>query len=144
MKSRDDRQKLVQPCLCIELVYLLLSLFSCQVGQATMSPSAGSSSKRSRPTSTSAPAAAAEKPVKRIKPSRFHVASDSLKWKPVKTAPVAGFDEGGGMMMLEELDDVDVEWEEGMNGQKVAKFIVCLADLNPRDYHGASWLVSRD
>lgn len=27
-------------------------------------------------------------------------------------------------MMLEELDDVGVEWEEGLNGQKTARFVV--------------------
>jgi ATP-dependent RNA helicase DDX24/MAK5 len=48
-----------------------------------------------------------------------------LKWKPVKTGPVAGFDDGGGMMMFEELEGVDVQWEEGLNGQKTAKFLVC-------------------
>jgi len=30
------------------------------------------------------------------------------------------------MMMFEELDGVDVKWEEGANGQKTAKFVVCL------------------
>jgi hypothetical protein len=44
--------------------------------------------------------------------------------KPVKTAPMGGFDDGGGMMMFEELDGVDVKWEEGANGQKTAKFVV--------------------
>jgi ATP-dependent RNA helicase DDX24/MAK5 len=38
---------------------------------------------------------------------------------------VAGFDDGGGMMMFEELEGVDVQWEEGLNGQKTAKFLVC-------------------
>jgi hypothetical protein len=28
------------------------------------------------------------------------------------------------MMMLEELDDVDVEWEEDEGGRKVARFVV--------------------
>lgn len=54
------------------------------------------------------------------------LAADSLQWKAVKnTASFAGIDEGGGMMMLEELDDVGVEWtEEG--GAKIAKFVVSL------------------
>jgi hypothetical protein len=39
---------------------------------------------------------------------------------------MGGFDDGGGMMMFEELDGVDVHWEEGLNGQKVAKFLVCV------------------
>lgn len=84
-----------------------------------MSPSTASSSKRSR-TEPAQP----EKYTKKPKSSRFHFPSDNLKWKAVKAAPVGGFDEGGGMMMLEELDDVGVEWEEGMNGQKTARFIV--------------------
>lgn len=62
---------------------------------------------------------------KKPKSSRFVIPSDSLKWKPVKTGPVAGFDDGGGMMMFEELEGVDVQWEEGLNGQKTAKFLVC-------------------
>lgn len=62
---------------------------------------------------------------KKSKSSRFIIPSDSLKWKPVKTGPVAGFDDGGGMMMFEELEGVDVQWEEGLNGQKTAKFLVC-------------------
>ena len=28
-------------------------------------------------------------------------------------------------MMLEELEDVGVEWEEGETGTKVARFVVC-------------------
>ena len=28
-------------------------------------------------------------------------------------------------MMFEELEGVDVQWEEGLNGQKTAKFLVC-------------------
>jgi hypothetical protein len=58
---------------------------------------------------------------KKSKSSRFIIPSDSLKW----TGPVAGFDDGGGMMMFEELEGVDVQWEEGLNGQKTAKFLVC-------------------
>ena len=84
-----------------------------------MSPSIASGSKRSR-----AETVPSEKQSKKPKSSRFHFPSDNLKWKAVKAGPVGGFDEGGGMMMLEELDDVGVEWEEGMNGQKTAKFVV--------------------
>jgi len=68
----------------------------------------------------------AERRSKKSKSSRFNIPSDALNWKPVKTAAVGGFDDGGGMMMFEELDGVDVKWEEGLNGQKTAKFIVCL------------------
>lgn len=55
---------------------------------------------------------------------RPRVNADSLKWKAVKTASFAGMDEGGGMMMLEELDGVDVEWEQDDNGSKIARFVV--------------------
>lgn len=58
------------------------------------------------------------------KSPRERLAADSLQWKAVKnTASFAGIDEGGGMMMLEELDDVGVEWTEE-NGAKIAKFVV--------------------
>lgn len=60
----------------------------------------------------------------KIKSSRSRVSADSLKWKSVRTQPFAGMDEGGGMMMFEELDGVGVEWEEDINGSKTAKFVV--------------------
>lgn len=114
-------QKLGCTASCSMATVLLLASYLYLENIVTMSPAAaaGSGSKRSRLNSS-------DKPAKRTKSSKFHVASDSLKWKPVKGASVAGFDEGGGMMMLEELDNVAVEWEEGLNGQKVAKFIVRL------------------
>jgi hypothetical protein len=62
---------------------------------------------------------------KKSKSSRFNIPSDALNWKPVKTAALGGFSDAGGMMMFEELDGVDVKWEEGANGQKTAKFLVC-------------------
>ncbi|ODN77156.1 ATP-dependent RNA helicase MAK5 [Cryptococcus amylolentus CBS 6039] len=52
-----------------------------------------------------------------------YIPSKSLSWKPVKTSAFSGMDAGGGMMMLEELEDVGIEWEEAQGGQKVAKFI---------------------
>ncbi len=52
------------------------------------------------------------------------VTADDLKWKSVKTSHLPGMDEGGGMMMLEELDGVGVEWEEGDGGRKKARFVV--------------------
>lgn len=58
------------------------------------------------------------------KSSRARVHADALKWKSVKTASFGGMDEGGGMMMLEELDGVGIEWEEDQNGSKVARFVV--------------------
>lgn len=51
--------------------------------------------------------------------------TDSLAWKPVNTSNIVGIDDGGGMMMLEELEDVGVEWEEAETGTKVAHFVVC-------------------
>ncbi|KIR59411.1 ATP-dependent RNA helicase MAK5 [Cryptococcus bacillisporus CA1873] len=56
------------------------------------------------------------------KPKKY-VAADSLTWKPVKTSSFSGIDGGGGMMMLEELEDVGIEWEEADGGRKVAKFV---------------------
>jgi ATP-dependent RNA helicase DDX24/MAK5 len=84
-----------------------------------------SSSSKRRRSEAEATATSSTKVAKPTKRSRFDIPSDTLKWKAVKTAPVAGFDEGGGMMMLEELEGVDIEWEEGLNGQKVARFQVC-------------------
>jgi ATP-dependent RNA helicase DDX24/MAK5 len=62
-----------------------------------------------------------------VKKSRIRLPTNDLKWRKVETAreAFAGMDEGGGMMMLEELDDVDVEWEEDGRGGKVARFVVC-------------------
>ena len=57
-------------------------------------------------------------------PKKEYLSADALQWKKVKnTASFAGIDEGGGMMMLEELDDVGIEWQEE-NGNKIAKFVV--------------------
>ncbi|WWC66623.1 uncharacterized protein I206_100526 [Kwoniella pini CBS 10737] len=57
-----------------------------------------------------------------VKP-RARLAANELKWKTVNTPSFSGIDGGGGMMMLEELDDVDIEWEEGEGGRKVARFV---------------------
>lgn len=65
---------------------------------------------------TSAKSTAERKPKK-------YVAADSLTWKPVKTSSFSGIDGGGGMMMLEELEDVGIEWEEADGGRKIAKFV---------------------
>jgi len=55
---------------------------------------------------------------------RERISANDLKWRTVKnTASFAGIDEGGGMMMLEELDDVGIEWQEE-SGAKIAKFVV--------------------
>ncbi len=58
---------------------------------------------------------------------RTRLPAETLRWKPIKATGFPGMDGGGGMMMLEELDDVDVEWEEDEEGRKVARFVVCLA-----------------
>lgn len=59
------------------------------------------------------------------KVKRERLSAASLPWKSMKnTASFAGIDEGGGMMMLEELDDVGVEWEEE-GGARIARFVVC-------------------
>jgi ATP-dependent RNA helicase DDX24/MAK5 len=60
-----------------------------------------------------------------IKREKKRLKTDSLAWKPVNTSNIVGIDDGGGMMMLEELEDVGVEWEEGETGTKVAHFVVC-------------------
>lgn len=62
------------------------------------------------------------KPSKKSKSERL--TTESLQWRSVKASAFPGMDEGGGMMMLEELDDVDIEWEEDKEGRKVARFIV--------------------
>ncbi|KAK6905469.1 hypothetical protein I203_106298 [Kwoniella mangroviensis CBS 8507] len=54
---------------------------------------------------------------------RARLAPNELKWKAVNTSPFSGIDGGGGMMMLEELDDVDIEWDEGEGGSRVARFV---------------------
>ncbi|WWC86013.1 uncharacterized protein L201_000884 [Kwoniella dendrophila CBS 6074] len=54
---------------------------------------------------------------------RTRLAPNELKWKAVNTPSFSGIDGGGGMMMLEELDDVDIEWEEGEGGRKTARFV---------------------
>ncbi|EIW66497.1 hypothetical protein TREMEDRAFT_65359 [Tremella mesenterica DSM 1558] len=48
---------------------------------------------------------------------------DALPWKTIKTTSFSGLDAGGGMMMLEELDDVAVEWVQDEGGAKKARFI---------------------
>lgn len=64
-----------------------------------------------------APAPAAPAPRRRIK-------RDDLPWKKVNTSILPGMDAGGGMMMLEELDGVAIEWEEDGRGGRTARFVV--------------------
>ena len=68
---------------------------------------------------------------------RKRLKADSLAWKPVNTSNIVGIDDGGGMMMLEELDDVGVEWEENETGTKVARFVVRLASQHEWRHHKA-------
>lgn len=64
--------------------------------------------------------------------AKTRLTADSLQWKTIKnTASFAGIDEGGGMMMLEELDDVGVEWEEE-GGARIARFVVSLSSTPTR------------
>lgn len=46
---------------------------------------------------------------------------DGLNWKVVQRPSAAGIDEAGGMLMLEEVDNVEVYYEETPKG-RVAKF----------------------
>ncbi|KZT58965.1 P-loop containing nucleoside triphosphate hydrolase protein [Calocera cornea HHB12733] len=51
--------------------------------------------------------------------------ADKLPWHEVdrsEGAGIGGFDEKGGLLMLEEVDDVDVFYDEEAGGSKVAKF----------------------
>ncbi|KAL7420114.1 ATP-dependent RNA helicase [Cryptotrichosporon argae] len=50
-----------------------------------------------------------------------NVDAGELRWRAVPTSGV-GMDEGGGMLELEELDGVGIEWEE-VAGRKVARFV---------------------
>jgi ATP-dependent RNA helicase DDX24/MAK5 len=55
---------------------------------------------------------------------RRRLRADQLQWKAVNTSSLPGMDGGGGMMMLEELDGVAVEWTEDAEGRKTARFMV--------------------
>jgi ATP-dependent RNA helicase DDX24/MAK5 len=46
---------------------------------------------------------------------------DDLDWKEVQRPSAAGIDEAGGMLILEEVENVEVYYEETLKG-KVAKF----------------------
>lgn len=58
------------------------------------------------------------------KTKKERLTAESLKWRTINPGSFSGFDDGGGMMMLEELDDVAVEWETSAGGMKVARFVV--------------------
>jgi ATP-dependent RNA helicase DDX24/MAK5 len=52
-----------------------------------------------------------------------HVSLDDLSWRPVVRARTAGIDVDEGLLELEEVDDVQVVYEQTANG-RVAKFLV--------------------
>ncbi|BEI79786.1 hypothetical protein CcaverHIS002_0103150 [Cutaneotrichosporon cavernicola] len=59
---------------------------------------------------------AGERPKKRLR-------ADELRWTTVNTSTLPGMDAGGGMMMLEEIEGVAVEWEDDAKGGRTAKFV---------------------
>jgi len=61
------------------------------------------------------------KPAKRRRTVQEYLKLDDLAWKEVQRPSAAGIDEAGGMLMLEEVDGVEVYYEETPKG-KVAKF----------------------
>lgn len=66
-------------------------------------------------------------PASSKKSRRINVPSSKLRWKKTAGAnyDFDGFEEGeGGMLELEEIDDVDVVWEEGLDGSKTVSFKV--------------------
>ncbi|WWD16361.1 hypothetical protein CI109_100787 [Kwoniella shandongensis] len=69
-----------------------------------------------RPSTSTSASSSSSKPHVRL-------SANSLQWKPVKTSSFSGIDGGGGMMMLEELDFVGIEWDEDEGGRKTARFI---------------------
>ena len=61
------------------------------------------------------------------KSRKISVSSQRLPWKRTAGAvyDFEGFEDGeGGMLELEEIDDVDVVWEEGLDGAKKISFKV--------------------
>ncbi|KAL1411908.1 ATP-dependent RNA helicase [Vanrija albida] len=72
--------------------------------------------KKARPAPAEEAEAEAPAPRRRIK-------RDDLPWKKVNTSILPGMDDGGGMMMLEELDGVGIEWEEDGRGGRTARFV---------------------
>lgn len=81
----------------------------------------GTGMKRKRP-------APAQKGAEKSPKTKKRLRADELNWMSVNTSSLPGMDAGGGMMMLEELDGVGVEWEDGPDGGRTARFIVCLLE----------------
>ncbi len=67
--------------------------------------------------------------VKPTSAKRARIEASKLQWRALPTEG-AMLDEGGGMMMLEEADGVDVHWEEDAAGRKTAVLVV----REPRGY----------
>jgi ATP-dependent RNA helicase DDX24/MAK5 len=61
------------------------------------------------------------RPSKRHKAIKNDLTLDELAWNVVNRPSAAGIDEEGGMLMLEEVEGVEVYYEETKNG-KIAKF----------------------
>lgn len=55
--------------------------------------------------------------------------AEALKWRAIETSG-AMLDEGGGMMLLEEVDGVAVEWEEDEEGRRRAVLVVRVCTLS--------------
>jgi ATP-dependent RNA helicase DDX24/MAK5 len=70
-------------------------------------------------------AANASKQKSNKKAKRREVLPSTLSWKEVKRPKEAGLDDFEGMLMLEEVDDVEIIYEETTNG-RIAKFMVRL------------------
>lgn len=51
---------------------------------------------------------------------------EDLPWKQVSRSNVSGFEGDDGVLELEEVDDVEVAFEDTENG-RVARFKVCLS-----------------
>lgn len=63
----------------------------------------------------------AERNGKRRKVLKEEQGIDGLDWKVVERPSTAGIDEAGGMLLLEEVDNVEVYYEDTPQG-RVAKF----------------------
>lgn len=61
------------------------------------------------------------KPTKRQKVLKEEHKLDELDWKVVERPSAAGIDEDGGILTLEEVENVEVYYEETLKG-RVAKF----------------------
>ena len=58
------------------------------------------------------------------KPKYRELAAQKLPWKALAKGGY-DFDEDGGVLELEEVEDVDIVWQETAGGGRTAKFMVC-------------------